>query len=152
MKKAGMFLCWGIFIILNFNLTGCGSSLFNQKDKQVWNFDNDKIGSLPAGWITAETNGKGQLARWQIVKDGAKSGRQYLAITETKNTRSTYNLAIAKGTNYKDIKLSVWVKAISGKEDQGGGPIWRAKDPNNYYIARCKPPRKKLQALFCPKQ
>ena len=27
-------------------------------------------------------------------------------------------------------------KAISGKEDQAGGVVWRAKDANNYYVAR----------------
>src|SRR5439155_19644323 len=27
-------------------------------------------------------------------------------------------------------------KPISGKEDQAGGLIWRAKDSDNYYIAR----------------
>ncbi len=27
-------------------------------------------------------------------------------------------------------------KPISGKEDQAGGLIWRARDSNNYYIAR----------------
>ena len=31
------------------------------------------------------------------------------------------------------------VKAIKGKEDQGGGPIWRCKDQNNYYICRFNP-------------
>jgi hypothetical protein len=33
----------------------------------------------------------------------------------------------------------VKVKAISGKEDQGGGPVWRYQDNNNYYIARWNP-------------
>ena len=27
-------------------------------------------------------------------------------------------------------------KATSGKEDQAGGLVWRAKDANNYYVAR----------------
>ncbi len=30
-------------------------------------------------------------------------------------------------------------KANSGREDQGGGVIWRAKDKNNYYVARMNP-------------
>jgi len=32
--------------------------------------------------------------------------------------------------------VEVEFKPISGKEDQAGGVIWRAKDSNNYYIAR----------------
>jgi len=139
MKKIRTFLFYGILIFSITNLTGCCQCFSKTKDKQAWNFDRDKVGSIPAGWFIAENNSKGQLAAWQIVRDYAQSGKQALAITETKNTRTTYNLAIAKGTSFKDLKLSVWVKAISGKEDQGGGPIWRAKDPNNYYIARWNP-------------
>ena len=30
-------------------------------------------------------------------------------------------------------------KSIAGVIDQGGGPIWRAKDARNYYIARYNP-------------
>ena len=148
MKKILNSLFCGFLILNIITLVGCASGLFSKPDKQVWNFDKDKVGGLPAGWKTAENNGKGQLARWQIVKDGAKSGRQSLAITETNNTRSTYNLAIAEGTSYKDLEFSVWVKAISGKEDQGGGPVWRAKDPNNYYIARWNPLENNFRLYF----
>ena len=31
------------------------------------------------------------------------------------------------------------MKALAGKEDQGGGLIWRAKDSKNYYLARFNP-------------
>ncbi len=31
------------------------------------------------------------------------------------------------------------IKANSGKEDQGGGLIWRCKDENNYYVCRINP-------------
>ena len=33
----------------------------------------------------------------------------------------------------------MYFKAIRGVEDQGGGPIWRVQDKNNYYIARANP-------------
>src|SRR5438034_8192141 len=36
----------------------------------------------------------------------------------------------------KDGFVEVKFKPVSGKEDQAGGVIWRAKDSNNYYIAR----------------
>src|SRR5262249_10493733 len=35
--------------------------------------------------------------------------------------------------------LSVKMRANTGKEDQGGGLIWRVKDENNYYICRNNP-------------
>ena len=30
-------------------------------------------------------------------------------------------------------------KAVKGKEDQGGGIVWRYKDAGNYYICRMNP-------------
>ena len=32
--------------------------------------------------------------------------------------------------------MEVKFKPISGREDQAGGLVWRAKDANNYYVAR----------------
>ena len=39
-------------------------------------------------------------------------------------------------TNLKDGFVEVKFKPISGREDQAGGLVWRAKDANNYYVAR----------------
>ena len=36
----------------------------------------------------------------------------------------------------KDGFVEVKFKALSGKEDQAGGVVWRLKDANNYYVAR----------------
>ena len=114
--------CCSIFIIAA--LAGCQGSgpSSNQPITKVWNFDKEKIGSIPAGWEAAETNGKGKVAVWQIIKDNnAQSGSQTLAITETQNTGRTFNLIIAKGTSYKDLEISVWVKACSWQRRPG----WR---------------------------
>src|SRR6266446_3647648 len=48
-------------------------------------------------------------------------------------------LAAAETVNFDDIKdgfVEVKFKPVAGKEDQAGGVIWRAKDSDNYYIAR----------------
>jgi hypothetical protein len=37
---------------------------------------------------------------------------------------------------------------MTGKEDQGGGPIWRAKDADNYYIARWNPLEKNFRVYY----
>lgn len=42
-------------------------------------------------------------------------------------------------SSYKDLDLSIMIKAVGGEEDQGGGPIWRCRDQNNYYICRFNP-------------
>ena len=37
------------------------------------------------------------------------------------------------------FELVVKFKGVAGKEDRGGGPVWRYQDNNNYYIARANP-------------
>jgi len=41
--------------------------------------------------------------------------------------------------SYKDMEIELKIKSVSGKQDQGGGFIWRAKDADNYYVARWNP-------------
>jgi hypothetical protein len=59
---------------------------------------------------------------------------------------SDFDVALVDGTNAKDVDLSVKVKAIEGKNDQGGGLVWRAKDARNYYIARFNHKRRTTSA------
>jgi hypothetical protein len=50
-----------------------------------------------------------------------------------------FNLCVAGDSSYGDVDLSVSYKAVCGTIDQGGGPVWRYQDANNYYIARANP-------------
>ena len=112
-------------------------------------FNRDEVGSVPRGWKVAETSGEGKLATWQIITDAsAPSPPQAVAITSNANNGRTFNLLMAENTSYKDLEIKVMVKAIAGKEDQGGGPIWRAKDANNYYIARWNPLENNFRIYF----
>ena len=45
-------------------------------------------------------------------------------------------MCLKDDTSIKDGFVEVKFKPISGREDQAGGLVWRAKDANNYYIAR----------------
>lgn len=106
----------------------------------AFHFDGDKPGQLPAGWRIDATSPTADLATWQVVADkGAPSPPHVLALTRSKNYDGTYNLAVAPGVSLADVDLSVRVKAISGSEDQGGGPVWRFQDAKNYYISRFNP-------------
>ena len=49
---------------------------------------------------------------------------------------ATYPVALKDDTAIKDGFVEVKFKPLSGKEDQVGGLIWRARDTNNYYVAR----------------
>jgi hypothetical protein len=99
-----------------------------------WDFDEATIGELPTGWTAAKT-GDGPGSVWKVVQDKSK----VLAQTSSAGPDSLFNLCIADGTQYRDLNMSVDVKAIQGKNDQGGGLVWRLKDPKNYYIARWNP-------------
>src|SRR5262244_3908350 len=95
------------------------------------NFDDLKTGAPPPGW-TATKTGSGE-AKWTVEKDEtAPSPPNVLK----QSGQATYPVCIKDDTNLKDGFVEVKFKPISGKIDQAGGLIWRAKDANNYYIAR----------------
>jgi len=104
-----------------------------------FHFDDLQSGNLPDGWETAMT-GKGKPGNWQIVLDENESGpTKVLAQTSMENFGYHFDIAVAKATEFKDLTLSLEFKAVKGKEDQGGGPVWRYQDADNYYIARANP-------------
>jgi|GEM_PF-275522 len=112
----------------------------DDKPVRAWDFGSDALGSVPAGWSIRETNPSKGLATWQVIADpSAPSSPNVIGIVRTQNRGSTFNIATADGTSYKNLDLSVRVKPISGRGDQGGGPVWRCRDENNYYVARFNP-------------
>ncbi len=107
---------------------------------RTWTFDDDSADKIPTGWSITETKPADQPATWKVVADEtAPSKPNVLALTETKNSNGTFNLAVVPEAEFQDLDLTVKVKAVSGHEDQGGGPIWRCRDEKNYYVCRFNP-------------
>ena len=107
-----------------------------QTGKRAWSFDQDPVGKMPPGFTSALT-GRGTIGQWSVMKDdSAPSQPNVLAQTSTDSTDYRFPLAVADGTSYKDLALSVKFKTISGKVDQGAGLVFRLKDKDNYYITR----------------
>jgi hypothetical protein len=103
-----------------------------------WDFEDAAVGKLPEGWSAAKT-GKGEGSVWKIAEDKtAPKGPKVLAQTAA-GPNSLFNLCVADKTSFTDVDLSVSFKAVAGKKDQGGGPVWRYKDANNYYVVRMNP-------------
>lgn len=98
---------------------------------QTANFDDAKPGELPANWTGAMT-GKGE-PKWAVVADDTAPSKPNVL---KQSGEATYPVALKDDTSLKDGFVEVKFKAISGKEDQAGGVIWRAKDADNYYICR----------------
>ncbi len=95
------------------------------------NFDDAKAGEAPPGW-TATKTGKGE-SKWTIEKDDTAPSKPNVL---KQSGEATYPVCIKDDTSLKDGFVEVKFKPISGKEDQAGGVVWRAKDSDNYYIAR----------------
>ena len=93
---------------------------------QTVNFDNLNTGAPPPGW-TATKTGKGE-AKWTIENDDTAPSKPNVL---KQSGQATYPVCIKDDTSVKDGFVEVKFKPISGKEDQAGGVIWRAKDSNN---------------------
>ena len=100
-------------------------------DETCINFDDAKPGTFPKNWQSAET-GIGS-AHWSVEKDdSAPSPPQVLK----QSGEAEFPVCIYQKASVADGFVEVKLKAVSGKEDQAGGVIFRVKDSNNYYIAR----------------
>src|SRR2546429_3867335 len=95
------------------------------------NFDDATPGAAPPGW-TATRTGKGE-AKWTIEKDDTAPSKPNVL---KQSGEATYPVCLKNDTSLKNGFVEVKFKPISGKEDQAGGVVWRAKDNDNYYIAR----------------
>jgi hypothetical protein len=98
--------------------------------EKAWNFDNDKTGEIAAGW-------RNVTGTWHVVADStAPSKPNALAQVSSDHSGVYFNVAVADAPELKDVDITVRSKGVAGKDDQGGGPVWRFKDIKNYYIAR----------------
>jgi len=101
--------------------------------KTTWSFNAMASGSPPSGFLA-------QSGLWKVVDSGRKKVLAQLG----KNPDEVFNLILADSPKAKNFELSVKLRPIGGELDQGGGLVWRAKDANNYYVARYNP----LEANF----
>ncbi len=116
--------------------------LFSQGLSLVFNFEDVPVGGIPEGFVPAQTANRGTLAQWKVVEDSsAPSGTKALMVKPDPKTNfgACYNVLLYEKANLKNLEISVMIKPLTGREDQGGGVVWRAKDENNYYVVRWNP-------------
>ena len=97
----------------------------------VIDFDNLPAGAAPAGW-SATATGTGN-PKWTVERDDTAPSKPNVL---KQSGQATYPVCLKDDTSLKDGFVEVRFKPISGREDQAGGVVWRAKDANNYYVAR----------------
>src|SRR4051812_36760585 len=95
------------------------------------NFDQADAGKAPSGWMATQT-GNGQ-AKWEVVADETAPSKPNVL---KQSGQATYPVCLKDDTTVRDGFVEVKFKALSGREDQAGGIVWRAKDANNYYVTR----------------
>lgn len=98
---------------------------------QTEGFDSTVAGALPTGWKTGVT-GQGSSS-WAVTADASAPSPPNVL---TQTARGSFPWAVREGVSITDGFVEVRFKAISGKEDQAGGVMWRWKDADNYYVAR----------------
>lgn len=103
-----------------------------QAPGRTWNFDTDTGGTIARGFSS-------EAGEWQVKMDASAPSKPNVLAQLAKSSRPDFNVTLVTDTNYRDVDLSVRMKAIAGTIDQGGGLVWRAKDAKNYYIARYNP-------------
>ncbi len=104
------------------------ASVAGEGKKQTWDFEADPPGAIARGFTD-------EVGQWEVALDGSN----HVLYQKARNDDDTFNVALAAGTSYRDVDLSVKLRAVAGDLDRGGGVVWRAKDRKNYYIARYNP-------------
>jgi hypothetical protein len=122
----------------------------NHSESLLWNFEKTDTGKLPTGWIVGATNPRGEIATWEVVYDFIDDRKsKALGMTKANNDfGGTFNLCWTSSLQFKDGEIEVGFKAVRGVVDQGGGPLWRVQDKNNYYIARANPLENNFRAYY----
>jgi len=115
-------------------LAGCAVATHGNRSWTEWDFETESPGSLPAGW-SEHSIGAGSTS-WNVLQTA--SGH-VLAQCASENPNRHFNLVVNDSLNEKDVALTVRLRAVSGKHDQGGGFVWRYQNERNHYIVRANP-------------
>lgn len=92
---------------------------------RTWKFDEAE---LPADFTPCS-------GAWSIVDDGTARA---LAQTAS-DPAAAFNVILGPREDSADVAVAVRMRAATGETDQGGGLVWRARDKDNYYVARFNP-------------
>jgi hypothetical protein len=103
-------------------------------DETSIDFEGQALDQPPSGFVTTGTGREGE---WLVQSDPtAPSGSQVLVQVSDAARGREFPLAILDAVSATDVRLSVSLKPLAGREDQAGGLVWRYADEGNYYVVR----------------
>ncbi len=104
-------------------------------------FETGPTGPLPDGFRAETTNPRRHEACWAVhpVSSAPHGKRALVLFCGQEGLGNRYNLCWTNQVSLCDGELSIKVLSGAGREDRGGGPAWRIKDKNNYYVSRWNP-------------
>jgi hypothetical protein len=102
----------------------------------VINFDHAALGKTPSEWTVLATD-RGVSAHWEIRRDPSAPTQPYVFAQVSGDPRQDgFSLAILNTVSLRDGDISVRLKPVSGREEQGGGLVFRYRDEKNFYVVR----------------
>lgn len=132
--------------------------------RQIWNFDTDSAGGLPKNFVVGTLVDGRPAGEWKVINLKTLPSflhgldrRERIRITKVLQTNEPpspphvfaqlknkgfehdYHVVLIEETTAADLDLEVAFLPVAGKGDMGGGLVWRAQDPQNYYITRANP-------------
>ncbi len=108
------------------------SALPVSAQSQRWDFEDTPPGRTP-DYVDVP---RGQ---WEVQEIGDAPLGPKALVQVAQSPGPSFNLAVIGNANFRDLRLRAKFKPLAGKIDQGGGVVWRYRDPDNYYIARANP-------------
>lgn len=119
-------------------LAACGSTSTLSPTPGALGFDDP---AAAGGWKFESTGGTGPTATWQAHPDAtAISPPSVMSLVTTNHaSEDRFNLCWTDAIPFGHGHLWVCVRADGGAIDRGGGPMWRVRDANNYYVCRYNP-------------
>lgn len=98
--------------------------------KFTWTFDQDPVGTVPPGFTPL-------LGLWQVEADPTAPSPPHV-LTQRPQFRGGLHFprCLIQGVRAKDLTAEVAFKAVAGANDQAGGLMFRALDPDTYYVFR----------------
>ncbi|MEZ5990527.1 MAG: hypothetical protein R3F30_15720 [Planctomycetota bacterium] len=104
-------------------------------------------GRLGPDWRTDSTPADAPDVEWRVERAEGTAPMLGMKMPGGGDLR-WFNLCLNTKQRFRDLRCAVRIRAEDGRVDQGGGPVWRVQDGQNYYLARYNPLERDLRLYY----